>query len=117
MYTQEYLAKDRHQERLRQAEKERAAHQVTELHKLERRQERRLNRQHETSHTGGTRDARGPSRVSSFCGLVQVAGNPPEHLGPERALALKLAQHADPRGGHPVDQHVGRGQVELAGDP
>ena len=40
MYTQEYLAKDRHRERLRQAEEERAAHQVTELHKLERRQER-----------------------------------------------------------------------------
>jgi hypothetical protein len=40
MYTQEYLAKDRHRERLRQAEEERAAHQVSELHKLERRQER-----------------------------------------------------------------------------
>ncbi len=40
MYTQEYLAKERHRERLRQAEEERAAHQVAELHKLEKRQER-----------------------------------------------------------------------------
>jgi hypothetical protein len=40
MYTQEYLAKDRHRERLRQAEQERAASQVTELRKLEKRQER-----------------------------------------------------------------------------
>ena len=40
MYTQEYLAKERHQERLRQAEAGRAASQVTELRKLEKRQER-----------------------------------------------------------------------------
>jgi hypothetical protein len=40
MYTQEYLAKERHQERLRQAEQERTASQVTELRKLEKRQER-----------------------------------------------------------------------------
>ena len=40
MYTQEYLAKERHQERLRQAEHERAASQVTELRRLEKRQER-----------------------------------------------------------------------------
>jgi hypothetical protein len=40
MYMQEYLARERHQERLRQAEERRAAHQVSELHKLERRQER-----------------------------------------------------------------------------
>jgi hypothetical protein len=40
MYTQEYLAKERHQERLRQAEEERSASQVAELHKLEKRQER-----------------------------------------------------------------------------
>ena len=40
MYAQEYLAKERHQERLRQAEEERAAPQVAELRKLERRQER-----------------------------------------------------------------------------
>jgi hypothetical protein len=40
MFTQEYLAKERHQERLRQAEQERAASQVTELRKLEKRQER-----------------------------------------------------------------------------
>ena len=40
MYTQEYLAKERVQERLRQAERERTARQVTELRKLEKRQER-----------------------------------------------------------------------------
>jgi hypothetical protein len=40
MYTQEYLAKERHQERLRQAEEERSASQVVELRKLEKRQER-----------------------------------------------------------------------------
>ncbi len=40
MYTQEYLAKDRHRERLRQAEEERAAQQVTELRKLEKRKQR-----------------------------------------------------------------------------
>jgi hypothetical protein len=40
MYTQEYLAKERHQERLRQAEQERAAQQVSELRKLEKRQAR-----------------------------------------------------------------------------
>jgi hypothetical protein len=40
MYTQEYLVKERHRERLRQAEQERAAKQVAERHKLEKRQER-----------------------------------------------------------------------------
>jgi hypothetical protein len=40
MYTQEHLAKERQHERLRQAEQERSARQVTELRKLERRQER-----------------------------------------------------------------------------
>ena len=40
MYTQQYLSKDRQQERLRQAEQERTARQVTELRKLEKRQER-----------------------------------------------------------------------------
>jgi len=40
MYVQEYLAKDRHQERLRQAEYGRAAYQVAELRKLEKRRER-----------------------------------------------------------------------------
>jgi hypothetical protein len=40
MYAQEYLVKERHQERLRQAEEERAAYQAAEHHKLERRQER-----------------------------------------------------------------------------
>ena len=40
MYTQEYLVRDRHRERLRQAEEERAAQQVTELRKLEKRQQR-----------------------------------------------------------------------------
>jgi hypothetical protein len=40
MYTQEYLVKERHRERLRQAEQERTAHQAAELRKLEKRQER-----------------------------------------------------------------------------
>ena len=40
MYTQEYLAKERHQERLRQAAAERSAQRVAELRKLEKRQER-----------------------------------------------------------------------------
>jgi hypothetical protein len=40
MYTQEYLARERHQERLRQAEAERAASRVVELRKLEKRQQR-----------------------------------------------------------------------------
>ena len=40
MYTQEYLAKERQQERLRQAERERSARQVSELRRLEKRQER-----------------------------------------------------------------------------
>ena len=40
MYVQEYLVKERQQERLRQAEQERAASQVAELRKLEKRQER-----------------------------------------------------------------------------
>ncbi len=40
MYTQEYLSKERQRERLRQAEQERSARQVTELRRLEKRQER-----------------------------------------------------------------------------
>jgi hypothetical protein len=40
MYTQEYLVKERQQERRRQAEGQRAASQAAELHKLEKRQER-----------------------------------------------------------------------------
>jgi hypothetical protein len=40
MYVQEYLAKERQQERLRQAQQERSASQVAELRKLERRQRR-----------------------------------------------------------------------------
>jgi hypothetical protein len=40
MYVEEYLARERHQERLRQAEEERSAHRVAELRKLEKRQER-----------------------------------------------------------------------------
>jgi hypothetical protein len=40
MYAEECLTKDRHRERLRQAQEERAAHQVAELRKLEKRQER-----------------------------------------------------------------------------
>ena len=40
MYVQEYLAKERHQDSLRRAEDKRAASQVSELRKLEKRQER-----------------------------------------------------------------------------
>ena len=40
MYAGEFLIKERHQERLRQAQEERAAHQVMELRRLERRSER-----------------------------------------------------------------------------
>ncbi len=40
MYAQEYLVKERHRERLRQAEQERAASQVAQLRKQEKRQER-----------------------------------------------------------------------------
>ena len=40
MYAQEYLAKERYQERFRQAEGQRAASQAAELRKLEKRQER-----------------------------------------------------------------------------
>jgi len=40
MYAQEYVSKERQRERLRQAEQERSARQVTELRKLEKRQER-----------------------------------------------------------------------------
>jgi hypothetical protein len=40
MYVQECLSKERQQERLRRAEQERSARQVTELRRLEKRQER-----------------------------------------------------------------------------
>ena len=40
MYAQEFLVKERHQEGLKRAEERRAAHQVAELHKLVKRQER-----------------------------------------------------------------------------
>ena len=40
MYTQEYLAKELHQDSLRRAEDKRAASQVSELRRLEKRQER-----------------------------------------------------------------------------
>jgi hypothetical protein len=40
MYVGEYLVKERHQERLRRAQEERAARQVTELRRLERRSQR-----------------------------------------------------------------------------
>jgi len=40
MYTQEYLAKERQRERLRQAEVGRAASQISELQRLQKRQER-----------------------------------------------------------------------------
>ena len=40
MYVQEYLAKERQQERLRQAHEERSASQLAELRRLERRRHR-----------------------------------------------------------------------------
>jgi hypothetical protein len=40
MYVSEYLARERHQERLRQAQEERSAHQAVELRRLERRSQR-----------------------------------------------------------------------------
>jgi hypothetical protein len=40
MYVGEFLVRERHQERLRRAQEERSAHQVTELRRLERRSER-----------------------------------------------------------------------------
>ena len=40
MYVEQYVTKERHQERLRQAEEVRAGQQVSELRKLEKRQER-----------------------------------------------------------------------------
>jgi hypothetical protein len=40
MYVQEALTKERHKERLREAQKERTARQVAELRKLERKQAR-----------------------------------------------------------------------------
>ena len=40
MYVQEYLAKELHQDSLRRAEDKRAASRVSELRKLEKRQER-----------------------------------------------------------------------------
>jgi hypothetical protein len=40
MHVQDYLVRERQQERLRQAEDGRAGHQVTELRRLERRRER-----------------------------------------------------------------------------
>jgi uncharacterized protein (UPF0335 family) len=40
MYVEECLTRERHQQRLRQAQDERAAHQVVELRKLEKRQRR-----------------------------------------------------------------------------
>ena len=40
MYAEQYLARERHQERLKQAEQERAGQRVAELRKLEKEQER-----------------------------------------------------------------------------
>lgn len=40
MYIEQYLAKERHQERLRQAEEERAGRRIVELRKLQKQQER-----------------------------------------------------------------------------
>jgi predicted transglutaminase-like protease len=40
MYIEQYLVKERHQERLRQAEEERAGRRIVKLRKLEKQQER-----------------------------------------------------------------------------
>ena len=40
MYIEQALARDRHEERLRQAREERDAHQIVMLHRMERRRER-----------------------------------------------------------------------------
>ena len=40
MYAEQYLARERHQERLKQAEQERAGQRIVELRKLEKEQER-----------------------------------------------------------------------------
>jgi hypothetical protein len=40
MYIEQLLARDRHEERLKQAREERAAHQVAELRRMEKRRER-----------------------------------------------------------------------------
>jgi hypothetical protein len=40
MYLEQCLARDRHEERLRQAREERDAHQVVVLHRMEKRRER-----------------------------------------------------------------------------
>jgi hypothetical protein len=40
MYAEQYLARARHQERIEQAEQERAGQRVVELRKLEKKQER-----------------------------------------------------------------------------
>jgi hypothetical protein len=40
MYMEQSLVRERHAERLKQAHEERSAHQVAELHRMERRQER-----------------------------------------------------------------------------
>jgi hypothetical protein len=40
MHIEECLARERHEERLKQAHEERTAHQIAELHRMEKRQER-----------------------------------------------------------------------------
>jgi hypothetical protein len=40
MYVEQCLARDRHEERLKQAREERTAHRVAALHRMERRRER-----------------------------------------------------------------------------
>lgn len=40
MYAEQYLVRERHQERIRQAERERAGHRIAELRRLERQRER-----------------------------------------------------------------------------
>ena len=41
------------------------------------------------------------------------AGDPATHLGLKRSTRVELAEHADAAEPHPMDQQIGRRQVEL----
>ncbi len=64
--------------------------------------------------------ASGPVRPGGVFGRRRPrrgeAGLPALHLGAERPRAVELAQDADRSQGHPVDQQVGRGQIELTAE-
>ena len=47
---------------------------------------------------------------------IGKAGDPAAQLGAVRNVGVELAQHAGDAGAHPVDQQVGRRQVELAAE-